>query len=97
MRRAFAPLFTRTGVNLVCSGHDHDYQRSVPIDGVTYVVSGGATRARLTGTRSFTAAAFKLQHFLDIAVFEDRLIVRAVTAKGHVADEVILPPVVRGS
>ena len=34
--------FERYGVQLVLSGHDHDYQRSTPINGVTYVVSGAA-------------------------------------------------------
>jgi len=39
-RKAAAPLFTAYGVDLVLSGHDHNYQRAV-IDGVTYVVLGG--------------------------------------------------------
>jgi 3',5'-cyclic AMP phosphodiesterase CpdA len=48
-RRAFVPLFERNGVQLVLSGHDHDYQRSVPINGVTYVVTGGVAGTRRTG------------------------------------------------
>ena len=39
-RDAFTPIFDRYGVQLVLSGHDHDYQRSKPIDGTVYVVSG---------------------------------------------------------
>ncbi|MBI3909738.1 MAG: metallophosphoesterase family protein [Armatimonadetes bacterium] len=34
------PLFSRRGVTAVFSGHDHDYERFKPIDGVVYVVSG---------------------------------------------------------
>jgi 3',5'-cyclic AMP phosphodiesterase CpdA len=37
VREAFSPLFERYGVQLVLSGHEHDYQRSVPINGVVYV------------------------------------------------------------
>ena len=36
VREDFVPLFERYGVQLVLSGHDHDYQRSKPINGVTY-------------------------------------------------------------
>jgi Icc-related predicted phosphoesterase len=50
VRHAFVPLFERYGVQLVLSGHDHDYQRSKPINGVTYVVSGAAAGTRRTGT-----------------------------------------------
>lgn len=37
VREAFQPIFERYGVQLVLAGHDHDYQRSVPINGITYV------------------------------------------------------------
>gem|GEM_PF-4883923 len=35
------PLFEKYGVTLVINGHDHNYQRIGPINGVTYVVTGG--------------------------------------------------------
>ena len=73
-RRAFVPLFERYGVQLVLSGHDHDYQRSEVLDGVTYVVSGAAAGTRRTGTRDFTAVSFSWHHFVEIAVFTDRLV-----------------------
>jgi calcineurin-like phosphoesterase family protein/purple acid phosphatase-like protein len=49
VRSAFGPLFERYHVDLALSGHDHDYERSIPMrvstepsDGyVTYVVTGG--------------------------------------------------------
>lgn len=40
VRKLLAPMFERYGVDLVISGHDHDYERSV-VNGVTYIVSGG--------------------------------------------------------
>jgi 3',5'-cyclic AMP phosphodiesterase CpdA len=39
--RSWVPLFERYGVQLVLSGHDHNYQRFVPRRGVSYVVHGG--------------------------------------------------------
>jgi hypothetical protein len=76
----------------VLSGHDHDYQRSKPIDGVTYVVSGGGAGTRRTGSDDFTATSFSWHHFLDIGVFRDRLVLRAIGQNGRVADEVVLRP-----
>jgi 3',5'-cyclic AMP phosphodiesterase CpdA len=93
VRAEFAPIFERYGVQLVLSGHDHDYQRSKPIGGVTYVVSGAASGTRRTSAASFTAVSFSWHHFLDIAVFPDRLVLRAVNQRLRVADEAVLRPV----
>lgn len=90
-RRAFAALFERHGVQLVVAGHDHDYQRSVPVGGVTYVVSGGAAGSRRTGEAEFTAVSFSWHHFVELAVFPDRLVVRAVSPGLRVADEAVIP------
>lgn len=41
VQRHLVPLFSRYGVDVVFSGHDHGYQRTRSIDGVTYVVAAG--------------------------------------------------------
>ncbi|HEX6420296.1 MAG TPA: metallophosphoesterase [Acidimicrobiales bacterium] len=92
VREAFAPLFERYGVQLVLSGHDHDYQRSEPLNGVTYVVSGGASGTRRTGDDHFTAVSFSWHHFTELAVFPDRIVVRAVNQDMRVADEAAVLP-----
>ncbi len=86
-REVIAPIVTRHGVQLVLSGHDHDYQRSTPISGVVYVVSGAGSGSRRTGEDSFTAVSWAEMHFLDMAVVDDRLVVRAVDRDGLVFDE----------
>lgn len=86
-RRAFSPLFERYGVQLVVSGHEHDYQRSRPIGGVTYLVTGGAATTRRTGEEDFTAASFSWHHFVELGVYPDHLALRAVGQDGRVADE----------
>lgn len=92
VREVLVPLFQRYGVQLVISGHDHDYQRSVPIDGVTYVVTGGAAGTRRTGEDDFTAVSFSWHHFVEVGVFADRLVVRAVNQDERVADEATITP-----
>jgi 3',5'-cyclic AMP phosphodiesterase CpdA len=89
-RGQFAPLFSRYGVQLVLSGHDHDYQRSKPLDGVTYVVSGAAAGTRRTGEEGFTAVSFSWHHFVDVTVFPDRILLRAANQDLRVADEVTI-------
>jgi 3',5'-cyclic AMP phosphodiesterase CpdA len=41
VQERWVPLFERYGVQLVLSGHDHNYQRFARRNGVTYVVHGG--------------------------------------------------------
>jgi hypothetical protein len=92
VRETFGPLFEEHGVQLVLSGHDHDYQRSKVINGVTYVVSGAGAGTRRTGEADFTEVSWSWHHFLDIGIFDDRLVLRAVNQDGRVADEVTLTP-----
>jgi predicted phosphodiesterase len=40
-RNEFASLFASHGVKLAVSGHEHNYERTQPSDGVVYVVTGG--------------------------------------------------------
>jgi 3',5'-cyclic AMP phosphodiesterase CpdA len=90
VQAAFAPLFEQHGVDLVLAGHEHDYQRTEQINGVTYVVSGAAALTRRTGRSGFTEAAWSTHHFVDVAVWPDRLQLRAVNQDGEVFDRVTL-------
>jgi 3',5'-cyclic AMP phosphodiesterase CpdA len=91
VRHALGPLIRRHGVDLVLSGHEHDYQRSKCIRGTVYVVSGAATHLRPTGRRRFTAAAHRRHHFVDLWILEKEVIIRAIGHDGRPFDQVILP------
>ena len=92
VRDAFVPLFEQYGVQLVLTGHDHDYQRSEEINGVTYVVSGGAALLRPTALADFSVVAWSTYHFTDIAVWSDHLDLQAVDQNDDVIDAVTLTP-----
>jgi 3',5'-cyclic AMP phosphodiesterase CpdA len=92
VRAAFAPLFERYGVQLVLSGHDHDYQRSEEINGVTYVVTGAAAGTRRTGKADFTAESFSWHSFVELGIYPDRLVGRVMNQDDRVADEWVLEP-----
>lgn len=82
VRLNWVPLFEQHDVDLVLAGHDHDYQRMSPMNGVQYIVSGGGSRIRPTDEAEFTEYAASVLHYLDITVWEDRLEVTAVSSEG---------------
>lgn len=83
---AFVPLFEQYGVDLVLSGHDHDYQRSKPVNGVTYIVSGGGAKIRPTSANEFTAVSWSVHHFVELRVYEEQIIGQAFGQNGRVFD-----------
>jgi len=50
------------GVDLVFSGHDHVYERTVPIRGVTYVVSGGGGKRLYRAGKGELTSSLKFAH-----------------------------------
>lgn len=86
VRRTWGPLFAEAGVPLVLAGHDHDYQRATPQDGVTYVVSGAGAKRRPVGREEFTAVSASTLHYLDLLVYDDRLVGRAIDQSGRLVD-----------
>jgi Calcineurin-like phosphoesterase len=93
----WVPLFAKYGVDLVLSGHDHNYQRFAPRNGVTYVVHGGGGQA-LYSLRSCPAGypkrsfARKAHGFLDLVVRPGALRIRAVSLSGRVIDYHVIYP-----
>ena len=81
MVERLVPLFARSGVRLVLSGHEHNFQHSL-VNDVHYVVSGAAGKLRTESptdfqqahTRSWAAAG----HFLLVEADRDRVLVHPV-------------------
>jgi acid phosphatase len=90
VQRPWVPLFRRSGVRLVLSGHDHNYQR-FERDGVTYVVHGGGG-ARLYTLRPCPSSyprrvAARVGHgFVHVVVEPDGFLVRIVDLGGKTID-----------
>jgi 3',5'-cyclic AMP phosphodiesterase CpdA len=93
----WVPLFERYGVALVLSGHDHNYQRFAPRNGVTYVVHGGGGQ-ELYALRKCPAGypkrdfARRAHGFLDIVVRTGAIRLKAVNLSGHVVDRKLINP-----
>jgi hypothetical protein len=75
------PLFARSGVRVVLSGHEHNFQHA-HVDGIEYFVTGAAGKFRggtpdgfrEAGTRSWSAEC----HFLLATIDGERMEVRAL-------------------
>jgi hypothetical protein len=91
VRRMFVPLFEEHDVALVLLGHEHDYERTVPLGGVTYIVSGGGGKGtRPIGSSAFTAFAAQVAHFTYVTIDGDVLRAYAIDGTGKVFDTVAI-------
>lgn len=91
VRNAWCPLFETYGVDIVFSGHDHDYERTIPIDDVVYIVTGGGG-APLYDVDStwFTAYSEKTYHFCLINITDKILLLEAIKPDGTIFDSLII-------
>ena len=62
-----------------------------PINGVTYIVTGGGSRTRRTGIDDFTAVAYSTHHYVDLNVFDDHILLRAIDQDGEQFDQAVIP------
>lgn len=111
MRREFGPLFEQYGVDLVLTGHDHNYERSKPMKGdavassgtrgITYVVvgSGGANLRTFPSSQpSWTAYRNNTDAgYLEVTVSGGTLAARFYNSSGTLKDSFTLSKTVTAS
>lgn len=94
LRGVLEPLFTRFGVQVVFSGHDHFYERIQPQRGVQYFVAGASGQLRKNGMKKksdLTAASNDRMHsFLLVQVNATEMEIKAIGEDGSVLDRVSL-------
>lgn len=90
-RQTFGPILKKHAVPLVLSGHEHDYERTLPIAGTTYVVSGGGGReTRAVGHSVFTAYSEDVLHFLVVEANARRIALHAIDGVGREFDSAVI-------
>ena len=82
IRQAFAKILTDRKVDLVLTGHEHQYER-FEVGGVNYVVSGGggARLTRFFGSQRALKQA-TVHHYLAFEVTKDKLVMKAIDING---------------
>ncbi len=93
LRVLLEPLFTKYGVNVVFSGHDHVYERIKPQKGIYYFVSGSAGQLRKGNMRpdDETAAYFDQdQSFMLLEVAGDDMFFQVISRTGKTVDSGVI-------
>ncbi|MEO5898224.1 MAG: metallophosphoesterase family protein [Vicinamibacterales bacterium] len=94
VRKAISPLLEKYGVQLALSGHEHAYERTVPLQEqsstgspVTYIVTGGGGAPLYpAGVAPWTAASASVHHYVRVQTTECMLSLEAVAIDGAVFD-----------
>jgi 3',5'-cyclic AMP phosphodiesterase CpdA len=88
MRRDITPILKKHKVKLWINGHDHNYQRSKPIDGTTYLVcGGGGANLYPVKAQPWTAFAQSIHSFGIVEVYQDQILLTGINAQGAVIDQ----------
>lgn len=94
LRAKVEPMFIDHGVQVVFSGHDHNYERTKPQNGIQYFVTGagGKTRRGMVDKKSaIRAASFDEDNsFMLIELDEKEMIFKALSEKGEAVDSGII-------
>jgi hypothetical protein len=93
LRVILEPLFTRFGVNVVFSGHDHIYERLQPQRGIYYFVCGSAGQLRKGDLKrsSTTAAGFDTdQTFTLVEISGDDMSFATLSRAGATVDSGVI-------
>ena len=91
VQQVLEPILRKYRVPLVLAGHEHNYERTHPIDGVHYVITGGGGRGtRPVGRSWFTALSAQVAHFVHFTVIGDVLTMRAIDAVGETFDTMVI-------
>src|SRR5262249_2359414 len=91
LRTRLEPLFTRYGVSIALSGHDHIYERTKPQQGIHYFVSGAAGKVRrgdVNRKSGLSAATFDDDnHFMVFEIGDNQTRFQAISETGMVVDD----------
>ena len=89
---SLSPLFKEYGVHLYINGHEHNYERTRPIDGTIYLTAGNGGRSiRKVGESEWTDYAKARLGFSTFDVYDDRIVMKAIGTNGRTFDEALIP------
>ena len=93
VKKVWEPLFNKYNVNLIFQSHNHYYQRTNPINGITYIVTGGAGAPLYEPTKAwFVNNSKKAYHYCVLSVSLDKMEIKcsAKYINGTTFDEFVV-------
>ncbi|MEL6605655.1 MAG: metallophosphoesterase [Cyanobacteria bacterium J06614_10] len=92
-----SPIFEQGSVQLYINGHDHNYERTVAINGTIYITSGNGAKLRREGRAEWTAYSASRLGFTLFEVYDTQLEIRAFDTRNRVYDQVSISNVAQRS
>jgi 3',5'-cyclic AMP phosphodiesterase CpdA len=86
LRERLEPLFSHYKVSLYLCGHDHDYERTKPINGTTYIVSGGGANTRPVAHSEQTAFSAAKLNFTTFEIYPNLIKINGIGSDGEIFD-----------
>jgi len=93
LRQVIHPLFIKSGVDVVFTGHDHFYERIKPQDGITYFVAGAGGKVRAGDVKEsrLTAKAYDRDlSFMLVEFDKDEMHFQVISRKGETIDSGVI-------
>lgn len=88
--QTLTPLFQKYHVQLYINGHDHDYERTRPINSTTYLICGAGAATRPVFRSTWTEHSVSQLSFAGFEVYGDRMVISGIDTNNRVFDQGII-------
>ena len=93
LREVLEPVLVRGGADVLLAGHEHNYERTTPREGIVHVITGGGGKdLRDVGSSDFTVVSKSEFHFLLVEVVDDSMEIKAINVDGAIIDSFSIEP-----
>jgi acid phosphatase len=86
LKKYILPLLARYRVHLYLNGHDHNYERTKPIEGTTYLTCGAGSMTRPVFRSDWTAYSRDLLSFAALEIYAKHITIQGIDRNGNVFD-----------
>ncbi|MEB3181383.1 MAG: metallophosphoesterase [Nostocaceae cyanobacterium] len=88
--KTLTPLFQKYRVQLYINGHEHNYERTRPIRGTTYLICGAGASTRPVERSEWTEYSADKLSFAAYEVYPDRIEISAIGTNNPVFDKGVI-------
>jgi hypothetical protein len=88
LQKTLEPILVKNHADMYLAGHDHDYERFEPIQGVQHIVSGGggAYLRNFDKPMPHSIVRLKAHHFLNFELRQETLRMQVIDKTGQIID-----------
>lgn len=84
------PILEKHGVQFYLNGHEHHYERTRPINGITYLICGAGALLRPVRKSEWTEYSTSNLSFAAFDVYEDAIVVSGINTNNQIFDRGII-------